>query len=184
VTSHAYPVPIPEEARGVAQWLGAAPWAEMIWALAIVAFFQLVLSRTRWGLHTVATGRQPARRPRGRRQGQPDQDRQLHDHQHARRADRNPGGLPHQLDRAAGRRLGHHVLGRGRCGHRRTALAGGSGTIVGALLAPVVLGILRDGFNLLGINADRYDLILGGAILGAMVLNVYLSRLRVRGSLR
>jgi simple sugar transport system permease protein len=65
-----------------------------------------------------------------------------------------------------------------------TALAGGSGTIVGALLGAVVLGILRDGFNLLGINADRYDLILGGAILGAMVLNVYLSRLRVRGSLR
>ena len=56
VTSHAYPVPIPEAARGVASGLGAAPWAEIIWALVIVIGFQLVLSHTRWGLHTVATG--------------------------------------------------------------------------------------------------------------------------------
>jgi simple sugar transport system permease protein len=61
-----------------------------------------------------------------------------------------------------------------------TALAGGSGTIIGALLGAVVLGTLRDGFNLIGVNADRFDLILGIAILAAMVLNVYLSRLRTK----
>jgi simple sugar transport system permease protein len=65
-----------------------------------------------------------------------------------------------------------------------TALAGGSGTIAGALLGAVVLGILRDGFNLIGISADRFDLILGLAILIAMVLNVYLSRLRARAPSR
>ena len=65
---------------------------------------------------------------------------------------------------------------------RRGHLPGGPG--LEHLLGAVVLGTLRDGFNLLGINADRFDLILGGAILGAMVLNVYLSRLRVKGSLR
>jgi len=65
-----------------------------------------------------------------------------------------------------------------------TALAGGSGTIVGALLGAVVLGILRDGFNLLGISADRFDLILGAAILVAMVLNVYLTRLRTGAPVR
>jgi len=65
-----------------------------------------------------------------------------------------------------------------------TALAGGSGTIVGAFLGAVVLGVLRDGFNLIGVSADRFDLILGFAILAAMVLNVYLGRLRTRGALR
>ncbi|GAA1028147.1 hypothetical protein GCM10009557_12170 [Virgisporangium ochraceum] len=65
-----------------------------------------------------------------------------------------------------------------------TALAGGSGTIVGALLGALVLGILRDGLNLVGVNADRFDLILGIAILLAMILNVYLARLRTKGTLR
>jgi simple sugar transport system permease protein len=39
--------------------LGEYPWAGAIWALAIVAVLQLVLSRTRWGLHTYATGGNP-----------------------------------------------------------------------------------------------------------------------------
>jgi len=65
-----------------------------------------------------------------------------------------------------------------------TALAGGSGTIIGAFLGAVVLGVLRDGFNLIGVNADRFDFILGTAILVAMILNVYLQRLRTKGALR
>jgi simple sugar transport system permease protein len=184
VTSHAYPVPIPEEARGVAQWLGAAPWAEMMWALAIVAFFQLVLSRTRWGLHTVATGgNQHGAREAGVKVNRIKIGNFM--------ITSTLGALTGILEAfrinsieplAGGSGIMFSAVAAAVIGG--TALAGGSGTIVGALLGAVVLGILRDGFNLLGINADRYDLILGGAILGAMVLNVYLSRLRVRGSLR
>jgi simple sugar transport system permease protein len=37
IISDAHPVPIPEPAQQYAWWLGAAPWAEIIWALAIVA---------------------------------------------------------------------------------------------------------------------------------------------------
>jgi simple sugar transport system permease protein len=184
VTSHAYPVPIPEEARGVAQWLGAAPWAEMMWALAIVAFFQVILSRTRWGLHTVATGgNQHGAREAGVKVNQIKIGNFM--------ITSMLGALTGILESfrinsieplAGGSGIMFSAVAAAVIGG--TALAGGSGTIVGALLGAVVLGILRDGFNLLGINADRYDLILGGAILGAMVLNVYLSRLRVRGSLR
>jgi simple sugar transport system permease protein len=62
-----------------------------------------------------------------------------------------------------------------------TALAGGSGTIVGGLLGALVLSILLDGFTLIGINADTFDMILGIAILVAMVMNVFLQRSRQRG---
>ncbi|GAA1028149.1 hypothetical protein GCM10009557_12180 [Virgisporangium ochraceum] len=96
VTSHAYPVPIPEAARGVAWWLGAAPC-------------------DRW---------QPARCRRGRGAGQPHQDRQLHDREHARRVDGRPGGVPHQLDRAARGRVRDHVRLRGGGRDRRDGVGG------------------------------------------------------------
>jgi simple sugar transport system permease protein len=60
ITSHAYPVPIPDQAKGTFQtWLGAGPWASITWALVIVAIFHVVLTRTRWGLHTISVGGNP-----------------------------------------------------------------------------------------------------------------------------
>jgi simple sugar transport system permease protein len=61
-----------------------------------------------------------------------------------------------------------------------TALTGGSGTVVGAFLGVVVLSLLNDGFTFIGISAFAFDIILGGAILVVMVVNVYLGRLRIR----
>ena len=58
-TSHAYPAEIPPAAAGVSGWFGHAPWAELFWAVVIVAVFHVVLTRTRWGLHTVAVGGNP-----------------------------------------------------------------------------------------------------------------------------
>jgi simple sugar transport system permease protein len=63
-----------------------------------------------------------------------------------------------------------------------TALLGGSGTVVGAMLGALLLGIVYDGFNLTGVSANAFDVVLGIAILVAMLLNVYLGRLRRRVS--
>jgi simple sugar transport system permease protein len=41
-----------------------------------------------------------------------------------------------------------------------------------------VLGVLEDGFNIIGVNAFAYQLVLGLAILGAMILNIQLERIR------
>jgi simple sugar transport system permease protein len=46
----------------------------------------------------------------------------------------------------------------------------------------VLLGIVFDGFNIQGISANAFDVVLGIAILVAMLLNVYLSVLRKRVS--
>jgi simple sugar transport system permease protein len=62
-----------------------------------------------------------------------------------------------------------------------TALAGGSGTVAGAFLGAVVLATIFDGFTLLGVSAFTFDMILGAAILLAMIINVYLARLRRAG---
>jgi simple sugar transport system permease protein len=62
-----------------------------------------------------------------------------------------------------------------------TLLAGGEGTAIGALFGALFLGILRDGLTLEGVNADYLDFILGVGILVAMIINVYVGRVR-RGS--
>jgi simple sugar transport system permease protein len=62
-----------------------------------------------------------------------------------------------------------------------TALAGGSGTVIGAFLGMLVLAELQNGFNLIGISANPFFLILGTAILISMIGNQYLSRLRRAG---
>jgi simple sugar transport system permease protein len=62
-----------------------------------------------------------------------------------------------------------------------TAMLGGVGTIIGAFFGAVVLGILLDGFPLIGVNADPLAIIFGAAILVSMVANVQLTRLRERG---
>jgi simple sugar transport system permease protein len=62
-----------------------------------------------------------------------------------------------------------------------TALQGGSGTIVGALLGTLVLSILKDGLTLIGVSAFTFDIILGVAIIFAMILNIRLQILRKAG---
>jgi simple sugar transport system permease protein len=59
-----------------------------------------------------------------------------------------------------------------------TLLIGGVGTAIGALFGALFLGVLRDGLTLKGVNADYLDFILGLAILGAMVINIYVGKVR------
>jgi simple sugar transport system permease protein len=44
-----------------------------------------------------------------------------------------------------------------------------------------VLGILNDGFTLIGINAFTFNMILGAAILAAMIFNIHVVRLARKG---
>jgi len=62
-----------------------------------------------------------------------------------------------------------------------TAMLGGSGTIIGAGIGAVALSTLIDGFDVVGISANVVQIVFGAAILGAMIANVQLTRLRERG---
>jgi simple sugar transport system permease protein len=182
VTSHAYPAPIPEQAEGISRWFGVWPWAHLTWCLLIVVFFHLLLTRTRWGLHTVAVG--------GNLLGATEA---------GIRAGRikignfmmvsTLGGLVgileafriNTIDPNIGGGFQIMFLAVSAAVIGGTALAGGSGTVVGAFLGALVLAELQNGFNLIGISANPYNVILGVAILIAMIANVRLSRLRRAG---
>jgi simple sugar transport system permease protein len=60
-------------------------------------------------------------------------------------------------------------------------MTGGEGTVIGALIGALFLGILNDGLILKGVSSNYLDLYLGIAILIAMAINVYVGRVR-RGS--
>jgi simple sugar transport system permease protein len=61
-----------------------------------------------------------------------------------------------------------------------TALAGGSGTVIGAFLGAFVLGVLRDGLTIKGISSFTYNIILGIFIIASMFLNAAVNHFRIR----
>jgi simple sugar transport system permease protein len=179
--SHAQPKSIPPATVGFGKWIGAQPWSQFVWAVILVAIFHVVLTRTRWGLHTISTG--------GNQLG-------------AREAGINVGRIKYgnfmitgllgalvglqnafyvnTIDPLAGQyqpmfySVTAAVIGG-------TAMLGGSGTILGAFLGAIALSTLIDGFDITGITANSLEIVFGAAILIAMIANVQLTRLRERG---
>jgi simple sugar transport system permease protein len=182
-TSHAYPVAIPEKTKGTVQsWLGGADWASLSWCLLIVAIFHIVLTRTRWGLHTIAVGGNPV----GATEAGVRANRiKVGNFMIASTLGAFAGILEafriNSIDPniGGGTRITFAAIAAAVIGG--TALAGGSGTVIGAFLGMLVLAELQNGFNLIGISANPFFLILGTAILISMIGNQYLSRLRRAG---
>jgi len=59
-------------------------------------------------------------------------------------------------------------------------LTGGRGTIVGTLIGALFLGVLEDGFNMIGVSANWFYLAEGVSILVAMAVNTELGKLAAR----
>ncbi|HEY2631603.1 MAG TPA: ABC transporter permease [Solirubrobacteraceae bacterium] len=162
-----------------ARVFGGGTYSELIWALAIIAVLQVLLSRTRWGLYTVAVG--------------------------SNRLGASEAGVWVRLvvirnfilcstcaglvgileavratsvqpDTAGANAILLEAISAAVIGG--TLLAGGSGTVVGALIGALFLGILHDGLVLQGVNANYLALYLGLAIILAMVINTYVARVR------
>jgi simple sugar transport system permease protein len=181
--SGGFPV-APKPGPVVGNIFGGNAISQSLWAIGVTLVFQLVLVKTRWGMHTIATG--------GNLIG-------------AKEVGVKTGfikignfvicsvlgGLAGTLDcfrigsidpLAGGTEIMFMAIASAVIGG--TLLTGGSGTIVGAFLGACVLGILKDGFTLSGVSAYTFDMILGGAILITMLINVHLSRLRAAGGVR
>ena len=184
IITHAQPVTTPGTTAGgdissFGKIFGGGTYSELIWALAIVAVLQIVLLRTRWGIYSIAVGsNRLAAAEAGIRvrwviirnfiicstcaglvgvfeavrttSVQPD-----------------PSGANSILFDG----ISAAVIGG-------TLLAGGSGTVVGALIGALFLGILQDGLIIQGVNADYLSFYQGLAILIAMAANVYVGRVR------
>ena len=182
--SAAQQVNIPPSSVGLGHWFGFEAWSEFIWATVLVLIFHVILTRTRWGLYTVSVG--------GNLLGAKEAGIKVNrikignfmmcsglgalagiiEAFKNNIIDPSAGQLPVLLVALAGAVIGG------------TSLAGGSGTMIGLWLGMLVLGILQDGFNLRGISSNKYQIILGAAILIAMIANNYLARLRSAGRLQ
>lgn len=175
--SHGSPVVTPGS-EDFAAVMGAWDYSQFLWALLIVAIMHVVLRHTRWGLHTIATGGNPVGASEaGIRTGWIKIGTFVLTGALAAFAGLLESFRLGSSDPlAGGNNIMFMAVAAGVIGG--TPLAGGAGTIVGALLGAIVLGVLQDGFNLQGINAFTFNMILGGAILLAMIGNVHLPSLR------
>jgi simple sugar transport system permease protein len=184
IISHAQPVATPgttnvAEMSTFARIFGGGIYSQLIWALAVVVVLQVVLSYTRWGIYTVAVG--------GNRLGASEAGIRARlvitrnfvlcslcaglvgvlEAVRTTSVTPDPAGATGVLLDA----IAAAVIGG-------TLLAGGSGTVVGALIGALFLGILHDGLTLKGVNADYLDFYLGVAIIIAMAANAYVGRVR------
>lgn len=182
-TSNAYPAEIPPSMEGtIRSWLGAADWSTITWCVLLVAIFHVVLTLTRWGIYTVSVG--------GNLLGATEAGIKVNRIKTGNfMITSTLGGFAgimeafrvHTIDPNLGGGVGVTFTAISAAVIGGTALAGGSGTIIGALFGALVLAVLQNGFNLIGISANPFYLILGAAILISMIINQYLARLRRTG---
>lgn len=180
-TSHAYPANIPASTEGIGHWFGSGAWAQFVWALVLTAIFYLVLNRTKWGLHTVATGgNQLGARESGIRTGRIKYGNFMLTSTLGALVGLQTAFYTNTIDPSAGgyQPMFYAVTAAVIGG---TAMLGGQGTIVGAFLGGIVLATLINGLNVAGISANPLNIVFGAAILLSMIANVRLARLRAAG---
>jgi len=165
---------------GFGQIFGIASYSEVVWALAFCVVVWVLLKKSRFGTHVTATGGNllgaaesgiPVRRVKilcfmiiafgagliG-----------IIDSIRIGSLDPASPGLDIVLSGIVAAVIGG------------TALTGGRGTILGTLVGAVFLGVLEDGFNLIGVSANWFLFAEGVVILAAMALNVQLGSLAKR----
>jgi ribose transport system permease protein len=59
-----------------------------------------------------------------------------------------------------------------------TSLLGGEGTLVGALIGALIMGVLRNGLNLLNVSSFVQQLVIGVVIIGAVLVDTAVKRRR------
>jgi ribose transport system permease protein len=57
-----------------------------------------------------------------------------------------------------------------------TSLMGGEGTLAGTLVGALIMGVLRNGLNLLGVSSFLQQIVIGGVIVVAVLLDTVLKR--------
>jgi len=156
--------------------LGGWSWSEAFWALGIAALLNVMLRGTTFGLHILAVG------------GNTESAREsgirvdyikiwcfvlcallggvigILDGYHLGSLDPATDGLTFTFYGVTSAVIGG------------TALTGGRGTMVGACIGACVLGMIKDGFLILGTSSFALDLVTGLTILLAMILNVQIER--------
>lgn len=165
----------------ISQAFGVWLWSEAIWVIVLGVLIHLLLRRTRFGVRIVATGGNllgaaeagvPVRRVKvwafvlcsllSGLVGIVDA---------TKYGSLDPGNFG----------VNYILYAIGACVIGGTALTGGRGTVIGALIGAILIGILEDGLTLIGVSTNDFFVWVGVVIIVAMALNVQLDRLVARG---
>ncbi len=160
--------------------MGAWLWSEIIWVLGIAIAGTVVLTRTRFGTRVIAAGGNlvgaaeagvPVRRVKvwafvlcsflAGLVGIVDA---------VKYGSLDPGNFGVDFILYA---IGACVIGG-------TALTGGRGTVIGAFIGAILIGILEDGLTLIGVSTNDFYVWVGVVIIFAMALNVQFDRIIAR----
>jgi simple sugar transport system permease protein len=175
-------ITLPEQVHHISTFaniFGGGTYSELIWAVVIVIVLQIVLTFTRWGLYTVAIGSNKLGAGEAGVSVKAVMIRNyllcaltaglvgIFEAVRAATVQPDPAGANEILFLA----VAAGVIGG-------TLLTGGSGTVVGALIGALFLGVLKDGLILQGVNANYLLFYTGLAIIVAMTVNVYVQRRR------
>ena len=182
--AEASPVPLSGGTSFISQAMGAWKWAEILWVLAITIVLTVVLNRTRFGVRTVATGGNlvgaaeagvPIRRVKvwcfvlcsfvAGLVGIVDA---------VKYGSLDPGNFG----------VDYILYAVGACVIGGTALTGGRGTVIGAFIGAILIGVLEDGLTLIGVSTNEFFIWVGVVIIIAMALNVQFDRLIARSRSR
>jgi simple sugar transport system permease protein len=164
-----------------AQVFGAGTYSELIWAVLITVVLQIVLALTRWGIYTVATG--------GNRLGAAEAGINVRlvilrnfmlcavtagfagiiEGVRTSSITPDPSGSNQFLLYA----VAAVIVGG-------TLMTGGEGTVVGALIGAMFIGVLQDGLAIKSVSAEYLYFYLGIAVIIAMTMNVLVRRVRIR----
>ena len=161
--------------------MGVWIWSEILWVVAITIVAHLMLTRTRFGVRIVATGGNlvgaaeagvPVRRVKvwcfvlcsffAGLVGIVDA---------VKYGTLNPGNFG----------VDYILYAVGACVIGGTALTGGRGTVIGAFIGAILIGILEDGLTLIGVSTNDFFVWVGVVIIFAMALNVQFDRLIAEG---
>ena len=162
------------------QIMGAWLWSEIIWVLAIAILGTVLLTRTRFGTRVIATGGNlvgaaeagvPVRRVKvwafvicsflSGLVGIVDA---------VKYGSLDPGNFG----------VNFILYAIGACVIGGTALTGGRGTVIGAFIGAILIGVLEDGLTLIGVSTNDFYVWVGVVIIFAMALNVQFDRIIAR----
>jgi simple sugar transport system permease protein len=161
-------------------WRSLTAFTPFVWTVVVVAVLGLVLSRTSFGLHTIATGSNII----GAREIGVRTDRiKIYNFMIAGGCAALAGIINTAQFTSADPQAGSPFLTLQAIAAAvigGTSLIGGSGTVVGALIGAFVVATLNNGLVMVGAQATVSDIYLGLAIVAAMILSVQVDRLRTR----
>jgi simple sugar transport system permease protein len=178
------PIPLSGETSFIAQFMGVWKWSEILWVIALTIILSVLLTRTRFGVRITATGGNlvgaaeagvPTRRVKvwcfvlcsfvAGLVGIVDA---------IKYGTLDPGNFG----------VDYILYAIGACVIGGTALTGGRGTVVGAFIGAILIGVLQDGLTVIGVSTNDFFIYVGVVIILAMALNVQFDRLIARSRSR